>query len=124
MVSPSIANEYRDAEWAYDCDVPWRFATGELVRNWRVDKASTVKESDPHLGKRTGKYASFRNMRFQNPDRRDVFRERQAELATDVGVNLGGDYDQRRTGRVGNMHVPNAVILLSLGNGSHFVQLK
>ena len=46
-----------------------------------------------------GKFKSFRLRRFQVACRKNVSEKRQAEMATEVGINSVGNYDHVETGR-------------------------
>ena len=68
-----------------------------------------------------GKYKGPRKNRFRNFNRKNVSDVRQSELVADVGADLVGDYEKRRTGKnpaVQYMPVLNLEILLALGKNA------
>ena len=71
-----------------------------LIReNWSGKKERPVGRFRSNWGKHMDKCKSVRLRRFQCTNRKNVPHKRQAKMETEVGINLDGDYYQRRTGR-------------------------
>ena len=116
--SCSSAGEYRDAERAEGCDAIKTCARTNSARRFMGKTERSVKGHVPNLGKYRGKFESSRQMRLRDSERNNVSDERQAKLATEVGVNIVVGYEQRRTGATPG----GKYACFECGNTSHFME--